>query len=482
MKALTTERSHWELAAESVVVKLRWFGVVMGYILVQTRTGLHDPWAVRAFLALGAGYAALDLAFWRMGEVFLKRWPLFVSLMESVFIALLCYHDTGLNSPFRWYYLLSLICCSIRYRAAIAWWTVGFHALSLLSLAGVQGGPSFWDSSLPLTLTIMIWVTWASSSLAGSLHEAGAELERLNAELARARADLERRVEERTEALRASQARVIQQEKMAAFGLLAAGIAHEVGNPLAALSSLVQILKRRGPDPYTAEKLDLAARQLRRIERTIRELVDFSRPASTALSRVRLGEVVEEALGIAKYYQRTKERTISTDVPPDLPVVVGVRDYLTQVVLNLVLNAIDATEDQGRIHVAALIEDGRLVLSVEDDGRGISIADRCRLFQPFFTTKAYGTGLGLFVSRQILEDYDGTLSYRSEPGQGSTFFVRLPYEPADPEGPNGDASCPARQGSREPSELTLAVSRAEPISEPIRAALAAQAVCGDELS
>ena len=176
------------------------------------------------------------------------------------------------------------------------------------------GGPSFWDSSLPLTLTIMVWVTWASSSLAGSLHEAGEELERLNAELAMARADLERRVEERTEALRASQARVIQQEKMAAFGLLAAGIAHEVGNPLAALSSLVQILKRRGPDPYTAEKLDLAARQLQRIERTIRELIDFSRPASTAVTRVRIGEVVDEALGIAKYYQRTKQRTITTDV------------------------------------------------------------------------------------------------------------------------------------------------------------------------
>ena len=72
MTSALTERSRWELSAESAVVKLRWFGVVMGYILVQTRTGLHDPWAVRAFLALGAGYAALDLAFWRMGEVFLK--------------------------------------------------------------------------------------------------------------------------------------------------------------------------------------------------------------------------------------------------------------------------------------------------------------------------------------------------------------------------------------------------------------------------
>jgi signal transduction histidine kinase len=436
-----TERTRWELAAEAVVVKLRWFGVVMGYILVQTRTGLHDPWAVRAFLALGAAYAALDLAFWRMGEVFLKRWPLCVSLMESLFIALLCYYDTGLSSPFRWYYLLSLICCSIRFRSAVAWWTVAFHSVSLLVLARILGATSIWESGLALTLTIMVWVTWACSSLAGSLHAAGEALERLNTELDSAREELEHRVEERTEALKASQARVIHQEKMAAFGLLAAGIAHEVGNPLAALSSLVQILKRRGPDSYTAEKLDLAARQLQRIERTIRELIDFSRPASTLVSRVRAAEVVDEALGIAKYYQRTKQRTITTDIPADLPAVSGVRDHLTQVVLNLVLNAVDATADEGRIHVAGRAEDGFLVLSVEDDGRGISIADRCRLFQPYFTTKAHGTGLGLFVSRQILEDYAGTLRFVSEPGQGSTFVVRLPIDRATParagQGANG---------------------------------------------
>jgi signal transduction histidine kinase len=274
----------------------------------------------------------------------------------------------------------------------------------------------------------MIWVTWASSSLAGSLRAAGDQLERLNTELARTHEDLERRVEERTKALRASQGRVIQQEKMAAFGLLAAGIAHEVGNPLAALSSLVQMLKRRGPDPYTSEKLDLAARQLLRIERTIRELVDFSRPASTIVTRVRVCEVVDEALGIAKYYQRTKQRSITTKVSTELPTVLAVRDYLTQVVLNLVLNAIDATADQGTIQVKAHAEERWLVLSVADDGRGISVADRCRLFQPFFTTKSHGTGLGLFVSRQILEDFCGTLNYHSELGQGSTFVVRLPLE------------------------------------------------------
>src|SRR5512142_1381328 len=106
MLAVTNERMKVDLAIESIVVKMRWFGIAMGYVLVQARTGLHDPSAVRALLALGAGFAALDTAFFRMGEVFLKRVPLLVSFIESVFIAWLCFHDTGLASPFRWYYLL----------------------------------------------------------------------------------------------------------------------------------------------------------------------------------------------------------------------------------------------------------------------------------------------------------------------------------------------------------------------------------------
>jgi len=421
------EKLRLDLATESIVVKIRWFGIVMGYVLVETRMGLHNPSAVRAFLALGAGFAGLDLAFYRMGEVFLKRRPLFVSMMEATFIALLCYNDTGLASPFRWYYLLSLICCAIRYRRTTAWLTYGFHCLSLLTLAILLGEGAIKDvtSDWPLTLAIMAWVTWASASLSSLLRQTGFRLELLNGELERNRAELERRVAERTDALRASQAREIQHEKMAAFGLLAAGIAHEVGNPLAALSSLIQMLQRRGPDDYTAEKLELADRQLRRIQRTIRELVDFSRPASSARSRVRASEVVEEALGIAKYYQRTKQRAISTDLDSTLPPVRAVRDHLTQVVLNLVLNAIDATDTGGRIHLRGRSENGWLSLSIEDEGRGIPEALRARMFQPFFTTKPHGTGLGLFVCRQIIEEMGGSLSYDSQEGCGSRFTMRI---------------------------------------------------------
>ena len=325
----------------------------MGYILVQTRTGLLDPWAVRAFLALGARLCTPRpgvLAPRAERSSSSSSAALRFAFMESIFVAASSAITTPASpAPFAGTISLSTtICCSIRYRSAVAWWTFAFHSVSLLALARILGVTPLWDSTLPLTWTIMAWATWAwYSSLAGSLHAAGQELEALEC-----RAGLHPRTPGRTSRgtnpmrWRASQARVIHQEKMAAFGLLAAGIAHEVGNPLAALSSLVQILMRRGPEAYTAEKLDLAARQLQRIERTIRELIDFSRPASTVISRVRVSEVVDEALGIAKYYQRTKQRSITTDVPADLPAVVGVRDYLTQVVLNLVLNAVDATADQ----------------------------------------------------------------------------------------------------------------------------------------
>ena len=231
------------------------------------------------------------------------------------------------------------------------WWTVAFHTVSLLSLASILGVTSLWESGLALTLTIMVWVTWACSSLAGSLHAAGEALEHLNGELDSAREELEHRVGERTEALRASQARVIHQEKMAAFGLLAAGIAHEVGNPLAALSSLVQILKRRGPDSYTCEKLYLAARkQLQRIERTIRRADRLSRdPRRHWSAGSRASEVVDEALGIAKYSSPDQAPHNHHRHPGPLTSGRG-RSAITstQVVLNLVLNAVDATADQGR--------------------------------------------------------------------------------------------------------------------------------------
>ena len=129
------------------------------------------------------------------------------------------------------------------------------------------------------------WVTWASNAMALLLKRVGDHLGQLNAALQENQAELEARIAERTRELQEAQAHVLHQEKMAAFGLLAAGIAHEVGNPLTSISSLVQMLQRRDATTYTLEKLGLVNGQLQRIQTTLRELIKFSRPASTERTR-----------------------------------------------------------------------------------------------------------------------------------------------------------------------------------------------------
>ena len=134
-------------------------------------------------------------------------------------------------------------------------------------------------------LVLMGWVTWASTALAALIKSASQRLSLLNDELQENQSLLEERIDQRTQELQESQALLVQQEKQAAFGLLAAGIAHEVGNPLAAISSLVQMMNRRDVDSYMHERLGMIDDQLRRIQNTLHELVDFSRPATHEAAR-----------------------------------------------------------------------------------------------------------------------------------------------------------------------------------------------------
>jgi signal transduction histidine kinase len=419
--------SRWELAAETIAVKIRWFGLLVGFVLVNTSPPGNSPLAVlNAILALGTIYAVLDTAYSLRGQVFLGRSPLLISAMEALFIGVLCFYHGGLDSAFRYYYFLSLICCAIRYPSWVTYSTCAMHCASYgllyLALPPEQRQP------LPLLLmpVILGWVTWTSDAMAQLLKRVGDHLVHLNTALQENQAQLEARIAERTSELQEAQAHVLHQEKMAAFGLLAAGIAHEVGNPLTSISSLVQILQRRDRDDYTQEKLALVSGQLQRIQTTLRELVNFSRPASSQRSRVSLPEVLDEALNIAKYYKRIKGRIIKRDVPADLPTFPGVRDQLVQVFLNLILNAIDATEKGGRITLRARCLDSALQIDVEDDGRGIALAQTERVFQPYFTTKKFGTGLGLFVTRKLVAEHGGTVDFTSKPGAGTVFRIRLP--------------------------------------------------------
>jgi signal transduction histidine kinase len=419
--------SPWELAAETIAVKIRWFGLLIGYLLVNT-SAAESPsrMVLNAILVLGILYAGVDTLYSLRGRVFLHRQPLLISLMEALFIALLCYYDNGLDSPFRYYYFLSLICCAIRHAAPVTYATCALHCASCIVLFAVLPEGERDVRALLLTLVMLVWVTWASNAMAVLLKRVGDHLGQLNAALRRNQAELEQRIAERTLELQEAQALVLHQEKMAAFGLFAAGIAHEVGNPLTSISSLVQILQRRNGDAYTQEKLGLISGQLKRIQSTLRELINFSRPASPERALVSVPEIVEEALHIAKYYKRTRQRTLETNLTTDLPPVVGKKDLLVQVILNLILNAIDATDNGGRIVVRATVEHGQVHVAVEDNGAGIRPEHIGRIFQPYFTTKNEGTGLGLYVARKLVVEHGGTMQFTTEAGTGTVFQVSLP--------------------------------------------------------
>lgn len=414
------EEHEIELAAEAIAVKIRWFGLVVGALLVNFGSPVADPTPLNAILVLGLVFTTLDTAFFARGRVFLKDQPLLISVMEALFITLLCRYETGPDSPFRYYFLLSLVCCAIRYSPRTTYITCGLDCLAYSSLFVFAERHDL--KLLAMMLVVFVWVAWAASALARLLKAAGKRLRDLNA-------TLESRIAERTAELEESRAQVLHQEKMAGFGLLAAGIAHEVGNPLASISGLVQMLERRELDDYSREKLAQVNSQLVRIQAILRELVTFSRPASDARGRVAVRDVIDEALNIAKFYKGGKSRVLTAEVEDGLPHIDGVRDQLVQVIFNLVLNAIDATGKGGRIDVTARRSENGIGLEVRDDGSGIPAEVRERLFRPYFTTKRQGTGLGLFVTRKIVEAHRGRVNCESVPGRGTVFRVWIPVNP-----------------------------------------------------
>jgi len=436
--------SHWELAAETIAVKIRWFGLFVGYLLVNfdEHAAEHQP-ILNAILSLGAVYALMDTYYSLRGRVFLGRYPLVISVMEALFIGLLCFYNGGLESSFRYYYLLSLVCCAIRYSSRVTYATYALHCTSCLALYLALPEDQRRPIVLVLAVVVLGWVTWASEAMALLLKHVGDYLARLNSALRENQAQLEARIADRTRELQESQAHVLHQEKMAAFGLLAAGIAHEVGNPLTSISSLVQMLQRRECDSYTGEKLTLVSGQLQRIQTILRELTNFSRPASTQRTKVALHDILQESLGIAKYYKRTKGRHIQSEVSPELPLLDGVRDQLVQVFLNLILNAVDATAKGGRIDIKAECTGEQLLVTVRDDGCGIGPEGAARVFQPYFTTKKHGTGLGLFVTRKLVIDHGGSIDFQSLPGSGTTFCVRLPVHAEAGKGARKTSAVPA---------------------------------------
>lgn len=454
-----------ESEAESITVRIRWFGLCIGYLyvnLVQRSAGRPE---LNAMLTLGAFYALLDTIASRKGKVLLANYRIGISLMEALFIGLLCHFDDGVSSPFRFYYFLSLLVCAIRHSPSLTFATFGLHSISYIVLGlyvaqaatipveidGIENAVTQEDApktgyyelspdqsniiTVILTLIFLGWAAWAIIALTGLLKSAGQRLAILNEQLQSNQQLLERRIATRTKELQESQAMLVQQEKQAAFGLLAAGIAHEVGNPLASISSIVQMLSRKNSDEYVKERLDMVDGQLTRIQRTLRELTSFSRPTNQQESTVDVQAAINDALNIAKYYKRWKGKTATTHFATDIPHIRTIYDQLVQVMLNLILNALDATQEGATVEIstermpAGNGAGDRIGIRVRDEGHGISRDAQQQIFQPYFTTKDHGTGLGLFVCRQLArQTLGGEIELVESTSQGTEFLVSLPMK------------------------------------------------------
>lgn len=225
------------------------------------------------------------------------------------------------------------------------------------------------------------------------------------------------------------QQQVDQSEKLAVIGQLAAGVAHEIGNPLASISSIVQILQRKSNDKFISDQLVNVKDNINRISKIVRELVDLSRPPSQDLLITQINEVVKTAVGIVKYDKRVKKVEFKTYLDPNLPMIEIVPDQLIQVFINILINSLDAINGYGIIKVKSFYDDKNIYISISDNGTGIDNQVIRKIFDPFFTTKQVGkgTGLGLSVSYGIIKKFNGEILVNSSIGEGSEFQIQIPY-------------------------------------------------------
>lgn len=226
----------------------------------------------------------------------------------------------------------------------------------------------------------------------------------------------------------ALEALAIQSERLAATGKLAATIAHELNTPLQSITNCLYFAGSAA-EPQRDKYLTLAREELARVAGILRQMLDLHRPSRGEPARFDLNALVERVLLLTGSTLAERDIDVVRELAPDLPELYGRPDQLTQVLLNLILNAADAMPEGGRLVLRTQCPqgpDGPLVLEVADSGVGIPPEHQARLFEPFFTTKASGSGLGLTVSRKMISQHGGTISVRSTPGAGSVFSVVLP--------------------------------------------------------
>ena len=242
---------------------------------------------------------------------------------------------------------------------------------------------------------------------------------------------LEKRVEEQTSELKRTQSLLIQSEKLASLGKLAAGVAHEINNPLGGILIYSHLLLEdtEKESPYY-ENLEKIVKETTRCKEIVNGLLKFARPKEPEIALTDINETIDKSLALLKSQSLFQNILIKKDYSISLPQIIVDSSQLEQVFINIILNAVDAMREKGTLTIKTSQNDLRdhIHVSFTDSGQGIEDENKAKLFEPFFTTKdvGQGTGLGLSISYSIIQKHHGTIEVQSRIGEGSTFTVKLP--------------------------------------------------------
>ena len=226
------------------------------------------------------------------------------------------------------------------------------------------------------------------------------------------------------------QQQLLTSEKLASIGLLSAGVAHEINTPLTGISSYVQILQKKLSTSSHSQVLEKIEAQTDRVAKIVKNLLNFARnPSESAFQKVDLSENLQEIISLIDYKLKNMNIDLVLDIQPIKPIWAQ-GERIQQVFINIILNAMDAMPDGGKLKIKLSHEDNQAVVMIEDSGTGIKSQHLPHIFDPFFTTKGIGkgTGLGLSISYAIIKEHEGRISVDSESGKGSRFAIFIPMD------------------------------------------------------
>ena len=231
--------------------------------------------------------------------------------------------------------------------------------------------------------------------------------------------------------VRRLQDEIRRQEKLAAIGELAAGVAHEIRNPLSSIKGIASYYRNKFPDGSEDKELaGVMSEEVDRVSRVISELLELARPTRLELKPTNLNELLHHSARLIEQEAAVKKVEIALNLPAEPLMVTVDPDRLSQCLLNICLNSLQAMERGGRLTISCLItEQDQLIIEIRDSGPGIATADLARIFDPYFTTKPQGTGLGLAIVQKIVEAHQGQIKVRSTRGRGARFTIILPPSP-----------------------------------------------------